>query len=191
MIGSHDSYTYLNALDSTVNSFTRYWRCQKKTIIEQYKAGVRFFDIRVARDVKSDGRKIWRVCHGYADLSKVYATLKAICVYFTSSLKGCSFRIWFEKGTDEEWAEFVDEIKPLIEKYPNLLQVVRKDPEIIYYVSPKYPKLEYYAFNDWSVKTVLCGLLEDPIKSWAKEHNPEITQEMIDDEKTLYFMDYV
>jgi hypothetical protein len=35
------------------------------------------------------------------------------------------------------------------------------------------------------------SLQASSIKKWAKNHNPEITQEMIDDKDTLYFMDYV
>jgi hypothetical protein len=193
MLASHDSYTYLNAVNDVANTITRFWRCQTKSITEQYKAGVRFFDIRVFRDTNSNGKKVWRTAHGFAELSKVYASLKAICVYFTASLKGCSMRIWLEKGTDEEWQEFITEIQPLIEKYPNLLQVVRKDPEVIYYESPTYKKMtmKYYPFQDWSVKTVLANLFNSPIKDWAEKHNPEITQEMIDDKDTLYMMDYI
>ena len=51
--------------------------------------------------------------------------------------------------------------------------------------------MKYYAFQDWSVKSVLANLFNSPIKDWAEKHNPEITQEMIEDKNTLYMMDYI
>ena len=36
MIGSHNSYTYLKAVNKPIfNKFTKYWRCQYKSIKEQ------------------------------------------------------------------------------------------------------------------------------------------------------------
>ena len=47
MIGSHNTMTYLRPLKwwQRLIAFTS--RCQRKTIEEQYKAGVRYFDFRV------------------------------------------------------------------------------------------------------------------------------------------------
>ena len=47
MIGSHNSFTYLKSTNSVINAVSAFWRCQVKSIQEQYKAGVRFFDVRV------------------------------------------------------------------------------------------------------------------------------------------------
>lgn len=189
MIGSHDSYSYLEAKSSAMNLITRYWRTQNKSITDQYKAGVRFFDIRVKREVDENGRTTWRTCHGSAEFSKVFTTLKSICIYFTSTLKNCYFKIWLEKGSDEDWEYFTKEIDPLIQKYKNLWQVVRKDPETIY-VQRYGAKVEYYACEMEKIGNLAKGIYSYPIKEWAKEHNPKITQEMIDDPNTLYFMDY-
>ena len=46
MIGSHNSFTYLKSTNSVINAVSAFWRCQVKSIQEQYKAGVRFFDSR-------------------------------------------------------------------------------------------------------------------------------------------------
>ena len=40
MLGSHDSFTYMVARNGIVDTFTSFWRCQEKTIKEQYDLGV-------------------------------------------------------------------------------------------------------------------------------------------------------
>lgn len=189
MIGSHDSFTYLAAKNSLVNRITRFWRCQDKSIVDQYNFGVRFFDIRVCRDTLN-GKKIWRCCHGLAELEKTYPTIKAICQYFGVSLKGCKFRIWLEKGSEADWNDFKKEVLAVKDSYPGFVQSYRKENyELIF--EEGYPELIGYNCPMESISNILAALVKYPIRSWARKHNPVITKEMKDDPTKLYLMDFV
>lgn len=188
MIGSHDSFSYMEATSSIMNTISRFWRTQDKTIAEQYNAGVRFFDIRIKREV-INGRNSWRVCHGAAEFPKVYTNLKSIFVYFNNTLKDCKYRIWLEKGDDSDWQALIKEAKPLIPLYQGLLNICRKDPYTVYYWSDDYILFHHYnAPIDW--KAIVKHLFGNPIKDYAKQHNPILTQGMIEDKNNIYFMDY-
>lgn len=67
MLGSHNSFTYLKATNTFYGQFPIVWRCQYKTIQEQYKDGIRFFDVRVKLEKKAN-RNMWRCAHGIVDL---------------------------------------------------------------------------------------------------------------------------
>lgn len=106
MIGSHDSFTYMEARSPLVNAFKGLWRTQDKSIEEQFRAGVRFFDIRLFRD----GSK-WRAAHGLAEFDAAYPTLLRAAKDIAKRCPGCRFQIWLEKGTDEDWELFKAEAK--------------------------------------------------------------------------------
>ena len=173
MLGSHNSFSYLSARNPLVNLFKGWWKCQDKTIEEQKKIGVNYFDVRIFKD-----GSCWRVAHGLAELNKTFKDYKEMCNEF----KDVYWRIWMEKGGEEDWQELQDEINKY--KPDNLLEVYRKSPETKLFSNVKY---YYFAYrmSDW--KRILKW---NPIKKWA-EGNPEITQEMIDDPEYVYFMDYV
>lgn len=63
MLGSHNSFSYLKPTKWWMRLFTTWAKCQDKTIIEQYNAGVRYFDIRIA--FKKDGSV--RLVHNLVD----------------------------------------------------------------------------------------------------------------------------
>ena len=71
MIGTHNTFTYLPCDSKVVEGQSRFWRCQDMTISEQYKFGVRYFDIRIFRTVKN-GRSVWQAAHGMAELKKTW-----------------------------------------------------------------------------------------------------------------------
>lgn len=191
MLGSHDSYTYLNANSSVVNLVNKYWRTQNKSITDQYNFGVRFFDIRVIRIIDKDGSNRWRTCHGLAEFPKVFSSIKSICVYFSKTLKGCKYRIWLEKGSDEDWNCFKEEALALENEFDGFVQANRKWDDTPLFQKDTYPNMLDFTLTDWSAKTIITTLFKKPIKDYAKKMNPTITQEMIDDPNTVYFMDYV
>ena len=47
MIGSHNTFSYLPAKHWWVTILKPWYKCQNKTIYEQYNSGVRYFDVRV------------------------------------------------------------------------------------------------------------------------------------------------
>lgn len=185
MIGSHDSFTFMKARNPLMNLIKGTWRTQDKSIEEQYKSGVRFFDIRLFRD----GNK-WRAAHGLAEFDVTFTSLGMV-KELIKTLPGARFQIWLEKGSDEDWKLFKTEVAELTKRYKwALTQVVRKKPWEIYYRCENFPGCEYLAFRDWSWKNVLKGLVCSPIRKWAQEKNVDITKERMSEEK-VYFMDFI
>lgn len=192
MIGSHDSYTHLASTNSFYNNFTDFWRCQRHTVVDQYRLGVRFFDIRVCLE-KVNGKNQWRACHGKADLEKRWSSLRSICSYVQNSLVGSQFRLILEKGSTEE---FINEVDKLWETYPCLIEVAIKNPWKYIYQSANHPQYKDYTYCPWNTGKSFWENLGDlitnisTIKSYAKSHNPIITNGMINDPNIIYFMDY-
>lgn len=58
MLGSHNSFTYLTPVKWWMRLLTPWTKCQSKTIVEQYEAGVRYFDIRVSFDKRGNIRLV-------------------------------------------------------------------------------------------------------------------------------------
>ena len=77
MIGTHDSLTFNTPRYKIFNLFKFLWRTQTKSIEEQIKSGVTYFDIRVRRD-----KNVWRVCHGLVDFNITFDKLDNILFYF-------------------------------------------------------------------------------------------------------------
>lgn len=118
MIGSHDTFTYLDSTSFIKNHCKKLWRCQGQSIENQYKFGIRFFDIRVSKD---DNK--WRVCHGAVNLKKTFRTLTDICDYMNQNFPEAIYRIVLEKGANNK---FYKEAKGLCSKYPNLWRIDEK-----------------------------------------------------------------
>ena len=189
MIGSHDSYTYLSSVNG-YNKFAKYWRCQTKSIQEQLDCGVRFFDIRVKEETKKN-KIVWRTCHGAAELDKVFSSLTSMCTYFKNI--NAKIRIVLESGDDKFFRSEINKVLPTFRDI--ITQVVIKKDWVVLYEDWKGISIKWYTFqmwnSDWSLFKNIKNFLSNTIKSWAAEHSPAITKEMIDDDTTLYFMDYV
>ena len=193
MIGSHNSFTHLASDSSLNNKFTWLWRCQDKTVVEQYEAGVRFFDIRV-KAIEKKGKLMWEACHGNAGLGKTFLSINAICTYVQKSLPGATFRLLLEKSGNED--KFREDSLKAIEKFGDILLFVAiKSGWQVIYQSDKLPQIIDYCYVPWhsgdSFWTNIKNFEFSTIKKYAKEHNPEITQELIDDPNVIHFMDFV
>ena len=102
MIGSHDTMTYLKSTSWLYNNCKKYWKCQCKTLDEQYKFGIRMFDFRV---YLSKGK--WKFAHGKVNLShKGFPTLLSLVEFMKENYPLAIYRIWLEKGDDDDIAEF-------------------------------------------------------------------------------------
>lgn len=183
MIASHDSFTFLPAVNRTLNRFSKWWRCQNTTITQQYTDGVRFFDVRVFRD-----KGWWRAVHGKANLDKRWISLKGVFNEF-KDYPGVKLRLILEKGGKSDQELF----KSQLDKYKTdqLVCAYIKQPWTRIFYDNKYIIREYN-FEDWSFSNILKNIFGgSPIRDWAKRHNPKITHEMIIDPTTIYMMDYV
>ena len=201
MLGSHDSFTYMVARNGIVDTFTSFWRCQEKTIKEQYDLGVRVFDIRVNKDIQN-GKFTWQVSHGLAKFNQNFVSLNAIGSYFKKQYPGSYFRVVLESGSgDEETVtKFKEQAKKLMTSYKAIVwQVVIKSPWTVLYKGRDFKKVNDYCCHlfNWNIDRSLWENIKRfdiqsySIKAWAKKHNPNMTKEMIDDPDNLYFMDYV
>lgn len=202
MIGTHDSFTYLNTGNIFIDIFNMFWRCQVKTLDEQYELGVRVFDIRVIA-VEKDGIVCWEVGHGIARVRQYFVNLEDICVYFKKNYPGSFVRIMLEKNGNDLGirASFEKEAIEAIQKYADMIWTIYvKNPWICMYSNKKFKEVKdtcCHLFN-WHIDKDLLTNIKNfefssgSIKGWAKKHNPsKITKEMIDDPNILYFMDYV
>ena len=202
MLGSHDTFTYLKTSNIIAKASTAFWRCQEKSIQDQYKFGVRLFDVRVINEDKNEF-SWWRIGHGFAKVEQRFVNLKNICIYFQKEFPGSIIRICLESGcSDEKIVEqFKKEAADVFENYKDMIYTINiKKPWVDLYVGKRFKKTEYYACHlfNWNLEKSILENLKTfdmsagSIKSWAKKHNPDkITKEMKDDPDTLYFLDYV
>lgn len=193
MIGSHNSFTYLKSTNSVINAVSAFWRCQVKSIQEQYKAGVRFFDVRVKGE-KRGSMIVWRTCHGKASLDRTFISLQAICATFNSLGKNIMIRIILEDNEYKD--EFLKQVnEKIIGKQEIVKWVAIKKPwENIYYAKDM-PKIVDYTYVPWNTGEDFWYNIKNfkfsSIATWAKNNNPDMTPEMFKDTKICYFMDYV
>lgn len=212
MLGSHDTFTYLDSEDWFTRLLKPFWKCQSLSIQEQYDKGVRFFDIRVSKNYKSgliskifnrkDNNPYWSVSHGIAELEEnndfMFKTIEDICMYFTNNFKDAYYRIIFESGNEEEKQEFKQQIIGLENKYFGLCWYGIKKPWITLFYNPPFTYIEELnckLFN-WDIKkSFLTNIkkikLNNTIKRWAKSNNPKITKEITEDKDRLVFIDYI
>jgi len=76
MLGSHNSFSYLTPTKWWMKLLSPWSKCQNKTIVEQYNAGVRYFDVRVA--FNKDGSM--RLVHNWVEYpsSELFEALKTL-----------------------------------------------------------------------------------------------------------------
>lgn len=183
MIGTHDSYTFLKARKKWLEVFSFLWRTQVLTIEEQKKLGVKYFDVRVRRD----GDR-WRVCHGFVDFNLTFKTLKGIMAKFPSSY----VRIILERGSKEDGDIFAKELSAIKSKVLDFA-CIKKGWEVLL---PGALQIKDYSYIPWHSGWSFWGNLTNmnffsTVKRFARAHNPIITEKMVQDKRTVHFMDYI
>lgn len=182
--GTHDSVTGEKG-HGIINLFRYLGQTQSYTIIEQAKAGIKYFDLRVRRTSRG-----WICAHGLWETEKTfYEILKEISsntihdqVYIAVTYEGT-----LPNNLTED--AFVKFIKKTIKKFNNL---------IIYSISEKYKKISWKkkVWNTIWVKGNLNIISHythfsltpfPPIPSlWKKDNNIEFP----DDPKTIVILDF-
>ena len=195
MIGSHDSFTYLEAKYSIFNLFSFLWRTQSLTIGEQIVKGVFYFDIRVRKVSKKDSNKYcWRVCHGLVDFDVEFNRIEDILKTF----KPYKVRIILERGSNEDEELFINEVKEVSKNYENLwFSCIKKNWIVIVDLDPYIIDYSYTPFLSsnslWSNTKRFFSLIKNgnySIKKNSELNNPTINQELISCNQ-LHFMDYI
>lgn len=178
MLGSHNTFTYKSAKWKIFNLFSNFWRCQDKTIDEQYNLGVRYFDIRV-RKIKNG----YQICHGIIDVKRTFMSLDEICYYIGLNYPNSTFRLVLERGDKSEFLRNVEFIKT----FKNLDEVIIKKPwKTIYKRKEALPIIEY-SFEDWTWKNLFKCLYKNLIKNKEKIS----IKDALEDKSTIHLMDYV
>ena len=116
MIGTHQSLTYAKPLQWYFKPFHFVAKCQERDYKEQYKLGVRLFDIRI-----KPYKGTWRVAHGSMIFDiDLYEVLR-----YLNSKGDCIIQISLEynkepKNSDVIIESFIKEVQNLINSYPNI-----------------------------------------------------------------------
>lgn len=201
MIGSHNTYTYLKSTFWVYNIVKKYWKCQGKTIEEQYKFGVRFFDIRIFRD----GSK-WRACHGMSNFKKTWTSVQEICYDMKFNYPEAIYRIVLEKGCDSKLYNEIDKTL-LHDIYPNLWRIdikasgkwmgtVYNNNEGLFDSGYKFAKVNTWELPSHELRGN-AGLTKD-LRKEAKKINGGLSffkdkkelKKMIKSKDELYLIDY-
>lgn len=185
MIASHDSFSYSKIRYSFYKLFSGIWKTQDITLQKQYTDyKVRYFDIRICKN-----KDKWIVCHGMVNFIYEFSSIEQLCQDINYRFPEAYYRIILEKGNeDDEW-DFKEELYTLYTK-SNLDEIViKKNWRIL-----KHSQFQYV---DKTCKmNTLKEILEMfkymfSIKKWSKKNNPKITNNMIEDKRTVYFLDYI
>lgn len=189
MIASHDTSTCSLIKNSIKKPFLSLadgiWATQEASILEQYRDyGVRYFDFRVCRD----GNK-WRMCHGAVEFTYAFDKIEDLCKNMKRTFPKAYYRILLEKGSKKDKELFIEQTSKL-GRYPKLdWIVIKKEWETL---KPSKFNIVDYTCKLNTAKEIL-GMTKYgfSIKKWAKKNNPSITDEMILDNNTVYFYDFV
>lgn len=212
MIGSHNTFTYLKSSCPAMNMFKKYWKCQGKTIQEQYDFGIRMFDIRVTR---SGG--YWKPAHGLANLKGIrWSNIINLADYMRYHFPEALYRICLEKGDSNDEKLYKSNIQKIIsaiddgEEFMLWRASIKKTKEWKEGVFNQNKKLydmgyKFAMVNTWiSPSHELHGYINSvkdyrvDLKKEAKKINsqldffndPEKLKEMLESKEELYFLDY-
>ena len=185
MLGSHNTMTYAEPRCRLAGLLAPLWRCQDKTVFQQYDAGVRFFDLRVART-----REGWRFAHGLATLRpRVHDTIRAI-----EAREDAYYRVVLERGDGRDEEAFRNTFMDAawMERCTELVvkkgwRVVSRNGALLR--GARLVDLSYVPLkSDTPWYRQLPVRLTTP-ERWARAHN-RIPEGGAEAEDTVYFMDF-
>ncbi len=191
MIATHNTMTYLPAHNPLVELFSRFWRCQGRTLQEQIQQGVKVFDIRVACSRKH------RLCfaHGLATLQDKGEFLGSVINRLEEN--NCWYRLLIERNStktlDALWRMSNGEES----KWHNLPHcfaiIAKKGWQVLYQSEDFAPQVVDRSFVPFTsdkpwYKQLSWRMFSTP-KRWAKTHRP--TAEEWADQDTIYYYDFV
>lgn len=184
MIGTHNSYTYLNPRYKIFKLFSFMWRTQNKAICKQRNLGVTYFDIRIRRD-----KGLWRVCHGIVDFNVTFQNIRDILNQFSTD----KVRILLERGNSQDKEIFINEAKEVQDDECVSFIGIKKDWIIIV---NRDPRIQDFCYVPWVSNLSFWQNIKrfnflHTIKGWARKYNIPISNKLIKNKSIVYFMDYV
>ena len=183
MIATHNTLTYNNATNPLVQMCRRWWRCQRLTLDGQTVAGAKYLDIRVRYTMT--GKVL--IAHGIATMRGLkFRTIEELCQWLDKYK--AMYRIILERGGEFDRGYFIADIKEAAAKHPLLMWAVVKEGWEEVYVAQNHPKIVDLCLH-WNFKLLVRSLFKNVIREYAEMQI--ITEEMIKDKGTVYFMDYI
>lgn len=181
ILASHNSLTYLSPKNPLAYLFRWMYRCQKKTIQEQYRDGVRYFDFRLSYDKR--GNLEFR--HGLVAFKTPKNKLNSILKYLNAT-NDVTIRVVLERcKEDVDNTLFILECRSMEYKYPNIRFVCGenvKTKEVVYQFKNKEDKPVYEKYSS------VIGSKFNGAWPWlfAHKHNKGFIEEYKD--KDCYLM---
>lgn len=173
MIATHDSFTYLRPANPLWRLVSFAWRTQERTLTEQRKDGVAYFDLRVVRGKGG----AWLPAHGLVTLRGRFDAL-------LEETGGRPFRLILERGSETDEDAFRALVRGLrATGRPLHMAVIKNGWRTVFHDAKlDCPTLDasYVPFHSDRFKwSELWAFLKSP--SWprrhAKKHNREVTSE--------------
>lgn len=200
MICSHDSLTYQSPKNPLMILFQRFWKCQDKSLNEQYWSDVQYFDIRLYWTGKE-----WGTCHGITEFDMTFRSLELMLRYLRMNYPDVKLRICLDKGDSYQFQKEFESIK--LEDYPQVDNVImfknnwlgiRTKSETLVPAKLKHVECCFNIsriinenFKWYNAKDIWNLLKNYSIKKFAKTIQQKPTKEMVDDQEIVYFMDFV
>lgn len=181
MIASHNSMSYLRGKGFFNNLFSRFWRCQDKTITEQINSGVKFFDLRVMSTKLGMRFACGKIELVGESVNNVIDLLEE---------KKLHYRVIFERGNVNNFMNWVGYMTNLRRVSHCIDFSVKKNNtfNIVKYQKNDFVLIDnsFFAYIPTGKDTKLCLTP----KSWAKEYN-SITKWKRYEKNRVYFYDFV
>lgn len=190
MLGSHNSFSYLTPTKWWMKLLTPWAKCQNKTIVEQYNAGVRYFDLRISFNKSGS----MRLVHNWVEypITELFEALRTL-----NNKPGVYLRIVLDMRKKPQGAKNTTEI---LGQFYDFLDYVMKnttitiDKAIIFWnwkhiIDNGIEITEYHASVSAKWYEYIGGL-----ECWAELHNNEILtskSDIIQNDKEVLLMDYV
>lgn len=184
MIATHDTFTYCKCKNPVINLFKRWWRCQDIHVTGQIRRGAGYLDVRIRYKAKDSCEIV--ICHGLADMNGlVFKRIENLLQYLEKF--NVMYRLIFERGSTDEELLFEYFIETHKDEYPHLMWAVIKRGWKEIFVRKGHPKIVDLCLH-WDRKTILKSFFKDVVKENSDKIT--VTQDMIDNKDTVYFLDY-
>ena len=190
MLGSHNSFSYINPIELLQRFLIPWSKCQSLDIEEQYKCGVRYFDIRI-NYIKGS----WFIVHNKNIYSSVLC-LKDLAANFNSFKDNIFLRVIYDKRKlPKEANNMIQLFMAFLLGFTNILNSnIKIDSATTFWdwkehLNPKIKVKEYHASVMFKWYRYILGT-----KWFAKHYNNKAVtmykDYLVDPNKTL-LLDYV
>lgn len=205
ILGSHNTMTYLTPKKWWMKLGKFIAKCQNKTIEEQYEAGARWFDLRIAIPKETDDNCLPFFSHGLVDYKG--RSVESV-MEFLNGKNDAYCRIVLEKGGADDETLFKFWVKQWMNTYPNVqitqitkkgywLNIIEPNAKNPFDLKDQYASVNGYypQYQNWPgilESKTWSGYILDDLWPWiyAKFHNKKNIEKHKDQDVVL-LIDFV